>query len=110
MGLEEFGSSGSRSYNSGSGRRTSDEAKYKDKEWLSEQLEDCIRDHLVLKVEIANIFLEKVYPMYQNDEHRSKEGFMQMAKYADQMAELRDNSGKRKYTHEYFENTEMENW
>jgi len=71
---------------------------------------DTIRKHLVLKVEIANIFLNKIYPMYQKREHRTEEGFIEMAGYADEMAMLRDGNGKRKYTQEYFTNKKRENW
>jgi hypothetical protein len=69
-----------------------------------------VKPHLVLKVEQANIFLNEIYPVYKDEKHNTKEGFMELAGKADEMAELRDGNGKRKYTQEYFENTEVEDW
>lgn len=69
-----------------------------------------VKPHLVLKVEQANIFLNEIYPIYEDGKHNTKDGFMKLAGKADKMAELRDNNGRRKYTQEYFKNTDMGNW
>jgi hypothetical protein len=69
-----------------------------------------VNQHLVLKIEQAKIILDYAYPMYCENKHLTRDGFIKMAGYADDMAELRDNNGKRKYTQEYFKNKDMENW
>jgi hypothetical protein len=71
---------------------------------------ETISDHLVLKVEQARIFLDHAYPMYCEGKHTTKDGFIKMAGHADDVAKLRDNNGTRKYTQEYFKNTDAEDW
>jgi len=65
---------------------------------------ETIRPHSVIKTEQMAVFLDHVYPMYKNEKHKNKDGFLEMMDHIDTMADLRDNNGTRKYDKQYFVN------
>jgi len=64
---------------------------------------NSIQPYLVLKRQQADIMLKKILPFMERKKHLTKEGFLQLMEYADELASLHFSQGRRKYNKSFFE-------
>ena len=69
----------------------------------------AIRPYLSIKKVQADIVLEKIIPYMETKKHLTRNGFIQLMGYADELASFHGGSGKRIYTKQFFENL-WKNW
>jgi len=68
-----------------------------------ERFLEPMMEYLVTKYFESEMMIEAVVPAIKSDQHRTKEGFIELMGYADDLRKPTSDGRKPKYTQEYFE-------